>query len=335
MSRVHTAPGKHRNARAAKSRRSKNRTNAEFGGPGAKSAPARRRVFRSWTRVALVAAPVAVASCALAFVLTHGQARTGIKAPAGPVAGTTAVATPIPAVANPSAATTAIDEAAQANRYIFLFFYRAEDEPTLAARKTLDAAMEKLADRATSTAVNITDPQEQALVIKYGLNRSPMPLVLAMAPTGAVTRGFPGQFTEADLEMAFVSPALQQCLKALQDRKMAFLCVQSGTTQHNAEAMRGVKEFAADAQYAKTTEIIIVDPTDAAEESLLKQLKVDPKTDEAVTVFLAPPGTMVGTYKGEIKKDVLVAAAKTAAQGCAPGSTCAPGSSCGPAPKKP
>jgi hypothetical protein len=109
---------------------------------------------------------------------------------------------------------------------------------------------------------------------------------------------------------------------------MAFICVQNGTTKHNAEAMQGVKGFAADAQYAKTTEIITVDPTDVAEESLLKQFKVDPKTDEAVTVFLAPPGTTVGTYKGEIKKDVLVAAVKTAAKGCTPGSSCCP------APKK-
>jgi hypothetical protein len=277
-----------------------------------------------------VAFVTALAALALSTtVLAQEQAGTGAKAAAGPTARATSVATPNPVAATPSAGATAIDEAAKANKFIFLFFYRAENEPTLAARKTFDAAMEKFAERATSTVVNVADPQEQALVNKYQVNRSPMPLVLAMAPTGAVTRGFPGQFTEAQLETAFVSPGMQKCLKALQDRKMAFLCVQNGTTQHNAEAMQGVKEFAADPQYAKTTEIITVDPTDAAEESLLKQFKVDPKTEEAVTVFLAPPGTMVGTYKGEIKKDVLVAAAKTAAKGCTPGGSCCP------APKKP
>jgi hypothetical protein len=279
-------------------------------------------MLRIRINVAFVTALVAMALSTT--VLAQGQAGTGAKAPASPIARATPVATPIPAAATPSPATTAIDQAAQADKYIFLFFYRAEDEPTLAARKTFDAAMEKFADRATSTVVNVTDPQEQALVNKYQINRSPMPLVLAMAPTRAVTRGFPGQFTEAQLETAFVSPGMQKCLKALQDRKMAFVCVQNGTTQHNAEARQGVEEFAADAQYAKTTEIITVDPTDAAEESLLKQFKVDPTTEEAVTVFLAPPGTMVGTYKGETKKDVLVAAAKTAAKGCTPGGSCCP-----------
>ena len=279
-------------------------------------------------RIDVAFATALVAIALSTTVLAQEQAGAGAKAPAGQTARATRVATPDPVAATPSAGTTAIDQAAKANKFIFLFFYRAEDEPTLAARKTFDTAMEKLADRATFTAVNITDAQEQALVIKYGLNRSPMPLALAMAPTGAVTRSFPGQITESQLETAFVSPGMQTCLKALQDRKMAFLCVQNGTTQHNAEAMQGVREFAADPQYARTTEIITVDPADAAEQRLLRQFKVDPKTEEAVTVFVAPPGTMVGTYKGETTKDALVAAAKTAAKSCNPKSGCCP------APKK-
>jgi hypothetical protein len=156
-----------------------------------------------------------------------------------------------------------------------------------------------------------------------------MPLVLALAPNGAVTRGFVSRLVESQLETAFVSQGTQKCLKALQDRKLAFVCIQNETTQHNAEAMQGVKDFVADPLYAKNTEIITVDPADAAEESLLKQFKVDPKTGEAVTVFLAPPGTMIGSYKGETKKDALVAAATTAAKGCDPKSGCCP------APKKP
>jgi hypothetical protein len=249
--------------------------------------------------------------------LAQEQAGSGATPPT-PAAG------PVRAAAPLSPAATAINEAAQANKFIFVFFYKAEDEATQTARSGFDAAMEKLAARANSAVVNITDPTERALVAKYQLTRSPMPLVLAMAPTGAVTRSFPVRFTEAQLETAFVSPGMQRCLKALQDRKLAFLCVQNGTTQHNAEAMQGVREFAADPQYAKTTEIITIDPTDAGEEALLKQFKVDPKTEEAVTVFLAPPGTTVATYAGETKKDVLIAAAKTAAKGCDPKSGCCP-----------
>jgi hypothetical protein len=226
-------------------------------------------------------------------------------------------------------AVVAIDRAAKAGKYMFVFFYRAENGPTQAARKTFDAAMEKFADRAASAVVDVADPLEAEVVAKYGLGRSPTPLVLALAPNGAVTRSFMGQLADADFESAFVSPGSQKSLKALQDRKLVFICVQNGTTQHNTEAMRGVQEFVGDAQYAKTTELITLDPTDAAEASFLGQLKVDPQTAEAVTVFMAPPGTTVATYKGETKKDVLIAAAKTAAKGCDPKSGCCP------APKKP
>jgi hypothetical protein len=226
-------------------------------------------------------------------------------------------------------AAVAIKRAAKANKYMFVLAYRTEDEPTKAARKILAAVMEKCADRALSTTVSVTDPLERGFVGEYGLNRAPTPLVLAIAPNGAVTRSFAEPLDEAQFDTAFVSPCTQKSLKALQERKLVFICVQNDQTQHNAEAMKGVREFAAEANFAKTTEIIPLDPADAAEENFLKQLKVDPKTAEAVTVFMAPPGATVASYTGETKKDVLVAAAKKAAKGCDPKSGCCP------APKKP
>jgi len=269
-----------------------------------------------------------VAALLLALVTATGARGQSPVPPEPNGTGAAAPAAKAPAAAKdqdaPELVATALSRAAKANKYVFVLAYRADDEPTQAARKTLDAAMKKFADRALTVTVDVTDPLEQQFVMTRGLDRAPLPLVLAIAPTGAVTRGFPGKFTEAQLESAFVSPGMQRCLKALQDRKLAFVCVQNDNTQHNAEAMQGVKDFVADAQYAKTTVIITVDPADAAEESLLKQFRVDPKTEEAVTVFLAPPGALVGTYKGETKKDVLVAAAKTAAKGCDPKSGCCP-----------
>lgn len=222
----------------------------------------------------------------------------------------------------PSAGQSAMQRALDDKKFMFALFFRADDDATQAARRTLEAAMPKFADRAMSTAVNITDPQEKAIVKKYDLDRAPMPLMLAIAPNGAVTRSYPLKFNEAQLETAFVSPGMQKCLKALQDRKLAFLCVQNDKTQFNAEAMMGVKGFAADAEHAKSTEIVMVDPADPAEAALLKQFKVDPTTDEAITVLLAPPGTVVATYKGATMQGALKAAVKNAAKGCDPKSGC-------------
>ena len=236
--------------------------------------------------------------------------------------------------ASKSQLATAIDEAAKADKYMFVFFYKDEDQATEAARKSFEAAAAKFADRAASATVNAADPAERTMVTRYGLTRSPLPLVLALAPNGAVTRSFTGEVTDAQLETAFVSSGMQKCLKGLQERKLVFVCFQNGQTQHNIEAMLGVRDFAADPQYAARTEIITLDPTDAAEKSFIETLKLDLATDQATTVMMAPPGKIVGAYTGATSKDVFVAAAKGAASGCAPGAKCAPGK-CGPAPKKP
>ena len=48
---------------------------------------------------------------------------------------------------------------------------------------------------------------------KFGVSRAPMPLVLALAPNGAITKGFPIKFDEKQLREGFVSPCTAKCLK--------------------------------------------------------------------------------------------------------------------------
>lgn len=273
---------------------------------------------RKWANGAIAVLVLAL----LVGTSAWGQGNTPPRPSAGPAVARANPAADEPEKDVPELAVVAIDRAAKANKYTFLFVYRTEDEPTKAARALFDATTTKLAERALSAVLNVTDPLDREVVAKYGLERSPTPLILALAPNGAVTRSFTGQLAEARFETAFVSPCMEKSLKALQDRKLVFVCVQNDATLHNAEVMQGVKEFVADAQYAKTTEVITLDPADAAEANFLMRLKVDPRTTEAVAVFMAPPGATVATYKGETKKDVLVAAAKTAAKGCDPKSGC-------------
>ena len=89
-------------------------------------------------------------------------------------------------------------------------------------------------------------------------------------------------------------------------------------------AMKGVRNFKADARFAQATDIVMLDPTDTSEASFLKDLQIDPKTEAAVTVFLAPPGAPVGMYEGATSKDELVATLQKASSACAPGGVCGP-----------
>ena len=114
----------------------------------------------------------------------------------------------------------AIKQAADASKYLFMFFSKTDDDQTLAMRKVFDKAMERVADRAEWIAVNTTDSSEKDIVAKFDLSRAPMPLVLAMAPNGAITGGFPTKFEEQQLVDAFATPATEKVMKNLQDGKL-------------------------------------------------------------------------------------------------------------------
>ena len=229
-----------------------------------------------------------------------------------------------------SKGTAAIQHAAAADKYLFVFFWREKSQQTSAMWGVFQSAMSKVADRAESVAINVSDPAEKSVVAKFGVDRSPMPLVLALAPNGAITRGFPGKFNEEQLSQAFVSPGTAKVLKGLQARKLVLLSVQSRPPHvRQVSLQQGVTDFAADARYAGATEVVSIDPADPAEASFLQELQVDPRSSTSVTVLLAPPGSVVGKFEGAVTKEQLVAKLQTAQSDPCAGGKCGPGG-CGP-----
>jgi hypothetical protein len=223
----------------------------------------------------------------------------------------------------------AIEKAAKDNKYLFALFHKEDNDQLTAMRQELAAAMKEVADRADMVDVDISAATEKDIVDQYDLNYAPMPLLLAIAPNGAVTGGFPGRIQAKRLTDVFVSPGTAACLKGFQDRKLVFLCVKNAKTASGKAAMRGVRAFKRDERFAEGTEIIVVDPADKAEAQLLFDLEIDPKTEEAVTVFFAPPGRCIGQFQGATTLDGLVETLSAAMSGC---SSCGPGGcgSCGP-----
>ena len=214
----------------------------------------------------------------------------------------------------------ALQQAADAKKHLFVFVHEKDDEQTREGRKTFDSAVRKLGDAVQWIAINKSAPSESEFVEKYGLKAAPMPIAIVFAPNGAIMGGFLGaNLTEQQLLDALASPGMQACLKALQDRKLVFLCAQNGMTKSNDTAMKGVNEFKADQRFAQATEIVKIDPSDGAEKKFLTQLQIDPKADQATTVFLSPPGSIVAKFTGATNKDGLVAALQKASSGCGAG----------------
>ena len=222
----------------------------------------------------------------------------------------------------------AIEKAAKADKYLFAFFWKEDDENAKAMRSVFDAAVADFAGRAQAVTVKVTDPEQKEIVEQFGLERAPMPIVLALAPNGAVTGGFPSSFTATDLEGALVSSGTAQCVKGLQENKLVFLCVQNDETASSDEAMKGVRDFMDSQESPEFVEVVKLDPTDSAEAEFLSDLRVSPDTENAVTVMMAPPGVAIGMIEGPTTKDVLTDLLSKAQSGCASGA-CGPGG-CGP-----
>ena len=126
----------------------------------------------------------------------------------------------------PSAGETAIATAAQENKYLFILFWKEDDLTGRTMWQTLKTAVGKYQQYAKTLQVQVTNPAEKVLVDRYGLSRTPMPLVLALAPNGAITGGYPLTLTEQNVASSFVSPGMAACLKATQARRLVLLCVQ-------------------------------------------------------------------------------------------------------------
>ncbi len=268
----------------------------------------------------------AIVTC---FVIAASSSLAVADEPTSGTESAVLAATKAPADAQAGQGVAAMRKAAKSNRYLFALFHKEDNEQTTAMRQVLDGVMKKAADRADAVEVDVTAASEKEIVDHFDAAYAPMPLLLAIAPNGAVTAGFPGRVDERSLIAAFASPRTTECLKALQERRLVLLCVQNGGTESAKQAMLGVREFERDERFAGDVKVVVVDPADKEESQLMSDLEIDPATKEAVTVFLAPPGRCIGQFRGATNLEDLVATLAGAMSGCG---SCGPGGcgSCGP-----
>ncbi|MDQ7783559.1 MAG: hypothetical protein RDU20_11815 [Desulfomonilaceae bacterium] len=212
-----------------------------------------------------------------------------------------------------------MESAARAQRYLLVFFFKSDDPQTRALRDVFNRAAGRVSNRADAIAVMTTDPAEQGIVTKFKLDAAPMPIVLAIAPNGALTGGFHTSFTEDQLIGALVGPVEAQVLGSLQQGKLVVLCAQNGKTRFNNEAMQGVTAFKADQRFSAATEVVTLDPAQADAQPLLTKLGAGLPLNQAATFLLAPPGSVIGQFQGPVDKNQLVAALTSAVSGCGAG----------------
>ena len=228
-----------------------------------------------------------------------------------------------------ASSTDAIQNAKSENKYLFIFFYKNKNEKAARTQDIFDKTVEKLGEQIKSVKINSNDPDEKSIVERFNIKRSPMPFVVVLAPNGAITGGF-HSFTEEQLEESISSVGAAKCLKALQDRKIVFLCLQNSKTANNEDALKGVRDFKEDIRFSEATEIVMIDPSDSLEHKFLSQLAVDTHSSQALTVLISPPAEVINRYQGSTTKSALISDLKNATSGCCGPGGCCPGGKCDP-----
>ncbi|MEX1225089.1 MAG: hypothetical protein WEA31_11140 [Pirellulales bacterium] len=220
--------------------------------------------------------------------------------------------------------------AAEESSFHYIFFWKQDDSHTRSMLQVFHEATQNLPVASATTIVRLDDSRQRSLVDQYDVSRAPMPLVLAVAPNGAVTKAWPVQFTAEQLGEGIVSPHTANCLKALQDKKLVVLCVMNRRTPNSQASYQSALAFQADPRFADATRVFVLDADDSRETSFLRQLQIAPGTNEPITLVLAPPGEQIAKLTGHVTNEQLVAKVTAAQQACCPGGQCGPNGQCDP-----
>jgi hypothetical protein len=205
-------------------------------------------------------------------------------------------------------------DAATAQQYTFILFYRDNGAATQTMLTTLK---QELASRNGDTTITYVDVQKRGqkpIVEKFGVGRAPMPLTIAVAPNGAVTGVFARKISASQVAGAFATPRMAQCMKSMQEGRMVFVCV-SATPGTGVPA--GVQAFRADPEFSGRADVVSFPVNDPAETDFLQQLKIDPQSMHgSITAFLAPPAVLVGKFNASTTKGEIAAALHAAGKCC-------------------
>lgn len=206
-----------------------------------------------------------------------------------------------------SQAEAVIRAAAQKGRYVFVTFYKRNSAASTKMLADVKKIQSKLSRRASFTTVDVGNSAHRALVQRYGVNRSPIPLTIVLAPNGAVTAGFPTAIKKTDFSAVFVSKGKAEVLKTLQYQKLAVVCLQNTKTKHNKESLEAARGLVSEMGFSGASRIVQIDPKNRAEAGFLREFKVNTGSREAQIVIIAPPGTVLGRFSGAVSTDRIVA----------------------------
>lgn len=212
------------------------------------------------------------------------------------------------------AARTPGANSASAQKFTLILFWKEDNAATQEMAAALAQGVAQRADVATSTKINIRDAANQAIVERYKVSRAPMPMVLCIAPNGAITGGIPDRVTDQSLDRVLVTPTMTLCMKALQEDKLVLVHVRAND---DAGLPKGASDFAADPEFQARTVAVTFRRDDPRESRFLSDMDIHPNAvNGSIVSLLAPPGVLVGKFPDHATKEQFAEGLHAAGKCC-------------------
>jgi thioredoxin-related protein len=202
--------------------------------------------------------------------------------------------------------------------YTFLFFGDAKTEEGKRIYAILGEIKQELSDKkADIVNVRPDDSKEEELKSFFRIQESPV--VLVIAPNGAVTGYFPQTVDKKMLIESLVSLKEAEIIKNLQEQCVVFLCFYKDREPNLAMVKTNLKAVADN--FRGAVSVIYASSDDQEEEKIREKFKISSGT---TTVFIVvPPGKAVAKLEGaDITKENLMRTLLSACGGGSCGSGC-------------
>jgi hypothetical protein len=217
-----------------------------------------------------------------------------------------------------SAGLADLEKATKNGKVVFAVVFEPGNAGLDDARSLASGAAAKTGN-AVMIEIDRTSPESAQFLYKYRLSFAPVPFVMVF-DAGGVLAGVSPVADKAveDLVQLVPSPKKTEVLRALHSRKSVFITVMREGMALKDDISKCCLE--ACNQLNGKAAYVRIDLNDEKELSFLKQLQVDPKSTDPVTVVINASGQIAGSYTGMVETATLVSSAKTAAGGgCCPG----------------
>ena len=158
----------------------------------------------------------------------------------------------------PQSAEQAMTLAAKQRKYLFLLLYEKEDTELGKMREAVSQAKESLSKEAVFFELATGSSEAKAIGAKHGLERYGLPLLMAISPTGIMTRPFTSPPSTGTLRQAMLSPAFAAVMKAIRDGKGILLTLTNEKLADHRQCMAAINGFAAD--YKDVLTVVVANP---------------------------------------------------------------------------